>query len=308
MNIKLETADARLSSIVPEEASPEMVAAGFVSTEGPVWCGDHLLFTETPRNRIVRWRMRKEGMEVTTFRYPCGHANGMTLDRGGRLIVCEAGMRRVSRTEVDGSYAVIADRYEGRRLNTPNDVVARSDGTVYFTDSAGGFRDNARRPAHAMGPRELPFQGVFSVTPDGKLVLLADDFPSPNGLAFSSDEKELYIINSRPPFLRAYDVAPDGTISNGRLFVNMETPDEKDWKPDGMKVDQQGHIYVGGPGGLWVLDPGGKLLGRILMAARPVNMAWGDKDWKSLYIASNSSVYRLRLEIPGVIVGAPAAD
>ncbi len=302
MDVKVESSNSEFSKIVPEKVSLEVIASGFAFTEGPVWCGDHLLFSEIPRNRIVRWCMRREGMEVTTFRSPCGHTNGMTLDKGGRLIACEQGMRRVTRIELDGSYSVIADRYEGRRLNGPNDVVARSDGTVYFTDTGSGFIANPHRPAHAIGTKELPYQGVYCVAPDGKVTLLADDFPRPNGLAFSPDETVLYIINSRPRHLRAFDVASDGSIRNSRIFIDMEPAAATEIVPDGMKVDQQGNVYSGGPGGLWIINPSGKCLGRILMP-RPVNMAWGDSDWKSLYVASADSVYRLRLNVPGVVVG-----
>lgn len=304
MDVKVESNDTEFSKIVPEKASYEIIAGGFAFSEGPVWCRDHLLFTELPRNRIVRWCMRSEGVEVTTFRSPCGHTNGMTVDKGGRLIAGEQGMRRITCTELDGSYSVLADRYEGRRINGPNDVVTRSDGSVYFTDPGGGFRASERRPAHAIGTtKELPYQGVYCVAPDGKVTLLADDFPFPNGLAFSPDESVLYIINSRPSHIRAFDVAPDGSISNSRIFIDMG---EAETRPDGMKVDQQGNVYFGGPDGLWIINPSGKYLGRILVP-RPVNMAWGDSDWKSLYVCSINIVYRLRLNVPGVEVGPAVA-
>ena len=177
MDVQVEAYSSAIWQIVPEKVTLEQVATGFGFTEGPVWCKDYLLFSDIPRNRIVRWHMRSEGPEVTTFRSPSGNSNGLTLDRSGRLIVCEHSTRRVTRTEVDGFVSVLAERYEGRRLNSPNDVVVRSDGSIYFTDPPYGLENlNAWK--------ELSFNGVYRFAPDGKLVLLVDDFDRPNGLAF----------------------------------------------------------------------------------------------------------------------------
>jgi len=293
LDVKVEEFDSAIRQIIPEKATLEQVATGFGFTEGPIWCGDYLLFSDIPRNRIVRWRMYSNGPEVTTFRSPSGNSNGLTLDSSGRLIVCESGTRRITRTEVDGSVSVLAERYEGKRLNSPNDVVVRSDGSIYFTDPYTGRRDSA--PG-----KELSFNGVYRIAPDGELVLLVDDFELPNGLAFSPDESVLYINDTRRRHIRAFDVSPDGSISNGRVLIEMQSPEAGN--PDGMKVDQQGNVYCTGPGGLWITEPGGKCLGRILMPEQPSNFNWGDSDWKTLYITARPSIYRLKLAVAGIAV------
>jgi len=278
---------------VPEEPQLQQAAGGFGFTEGPVWCGNYLLFSDIPRNRIIRWRMLSEGPEVTTFRSPSGNSNGLTLDKSGRLIACEHSGRRVTRTEMDGSISVLAEQYQGRRLNSPNDVVVRSDGSVYFTDPPYGLGDPANW-------KELPFNGVYRLSPGGELGLLTDDFDRPNGLAFSLDDSVLYIDDSARRHIRAFDVSPDGSLSNGRVLIEMQASEEG--VPDGMKVDRQGNIYSTGPGGLWIINPGGNCLGRIVLPELPANMAWGDSDWKTLYITARTSVYRMRLAVAGVAV------
>jgi len=293
MSLNIEVHDKAFHHIVPEEAILEQVAGGFGFTEGPVWCGDYLLFSDIPQNRIVRWRRLSEGPEVNTFRSPSGNSNGLTLDRSRRLIACEHGTRRVTRTEIDGSITVLAERYQGKRLNSPNDVVVRSDGSIYFTDPPYGL-------ANMNEWKELPFNGVYRLAPDGELVLLVDDFDRPNGLAFSPDESLLYVNDTARQHIRAFDVKPDGGISNGRTLIEMEGAEPG--APDGMKVDSQGNIYCTGPGGFWIITPGGKSLGRIMPPELPANLAWGDADWKSLYLTARPSIYRLRLNIPGVPV------
>lgn len=293
MDVQVEAYSSAIWQIVPEKVTLEQVATGFGFTEGPVWCKDYLLFSDIPRNRIVRWHMRSEGPEVTTFRSPSGNSNGLTLDRSGRLIVCEHSTRRVTRTEVDGSVSVLAERYEGRRLNSPNDVVVRSDGSIYFTDPPYGLENlNAWK--------ELSFNGVYRFAPDGKLVLLVDDFDRPNGLAFSPDESVLYIDDTSRSHIRAFDVNPDGNLGNGQVLIDMQSSETG--APDGMKVDEKGNIYCTGPGGLWVIDSNGQCLGRIMLPALPANLAWGDMDRRTLYITARSSIYRLRLAVPGVAV------
>ena len=293
MNIQIEVYDSAIRQIVPDEAPLERIGAGLGFTEGPVWCRDRLLFSDIPRNRIVRWRMLGEGPEITTFRSPSGNSNGLSLDRSGRLIACEHSTRRVTRTETDGSVSAIAERYQGRRLNSPNDVVVRSDGSIYFTDPAYGL------PRLSVG-KELPHNGVYRLAPDGELVLLADDFEGPNGLAFSPDETVLYVDDSARSHIRAFDVSPEGSLSNGRLFIDMRSPEAG--AADGMKVDQQGNVYSTGPGGIWVIAPNGKCLGRLVLPELPANLAWGDADWRTLYLTARSSVYRLRVAVPGVPV------
>ena len=293
MSLNIEVHDKAFHQIVPEEAILEQIAGGFGFTEGPVWCGDYLLFSDIPQNRIIRWRRLSEGPEVTTFRTPSGNSNGLTLDRSRRLIACEHSTRRVTRTESDGSITVLAERYQGKRLNSPNDVVVRSDGSIYFTDPPYGLTNMNEW-------KELPFNGVYRLAPDGELVLLVDDFDRPNGLAFSPDESILYVNDTARRHIRAFDVKPDGGITNGRTLIEMEGAEPG--APDGMKVDSQGNIYCTGPGGFWIIAPGGKSLGRIMPPELPANLAWGDADWKSLYLTARPSVYRLRLNIPGVPV------
>ena len=290
MDIEVKAYSNAIWQIVPEKVALEQVATGFGFTEGPVWCKDYLLFSDIPRNRIVRWRMRSEGPEITTFRSPSGNSNGLALDKSGRLITCEHSTRRVTRTEVDGSVSVLAERYEGRRLNSPNDVVVRSDGSIYFTDPPYGLKNFDTW-------KELSFNGVYRFAPDGKLVLLADDFDRPNGLAFSPDESVLYINDTSRVHIRAFDVSPDGNLSNGRVLIDMQSSETG--APDGMKVDEKGNIYCTGPGGLWVIDSNGQCLGRIMLPEIPSNLAWGDTDRRSLYITARSSIYRLRLAVPG---------
>ncbi len=291
--VQLQQQEAKIREIVPEEAVLEQIATGFGLTEGPIWCGDYLLFSDIPGNRIIKLQMFRYGPEVTTFRSPSGNSNGLTLDRCGRLIACEHGGRRVVRTEVDNTITTIAERYQGGRLNSPNDVVVRSDGTIYFTDPSFG-RGNPPRWV------EIPVNGVYYVKPDGVLKLLVDDFKMPNGLAFSPDESILYINDTARMHIRCFKVSPEGSINDGRLFIEMEG--KEPGAPDGMKVDQQGNVYCTGPGGIWIMDPSGKYLGRILMPEQTTNFGWGDSDWKTLYITTRSSIYRLRLRISGVPV------
>ncbi len=293
MDVQVEAYSSAIWQIVPENGTLEQVATGFEFTEGPIWCGDYLLFSDIRRNRIIRLCMSNQGPEVTTFRSPSGNSNGLTLDKSGRLITCEHSTRRVTRTEVDGSVSVLAERYGGRRLNSPNDVVVRSDGSIYFTDPPYGLKDfNVWK--------ELSFNGVYRFAPDGELVLLVDDFDRPNGLAFSPDESVLYIDDTSRGHIRAFDVNPDGNLGNGQVLIDMQSSETGG--PDGMKVDQKGNIYCTGPGGLWVIDPSGQCLGRIVLPELPANLAWGDMDWKTLYITARSSIYRLRLAVPGVAV------
>ena len=280
--------------IVPEGAAVEKVDTGFKFTEGPVWNASEgcLLFSDIPANIIYRWQ---PGNKSKVFRDPSGHSNGLTFDKQGRLIACEHGDRRVSRTESDGTITVLAERYEGKLLNSPNDVVVKSDGSIYFTDPPYGLKKQKEA-------KELDFQGVYRISPDGKtLTLLVDDFDRPNGLAFSPDEKTLYIADSsKRKHIRAFGVKEDGTLANGRLFAELIHDDRG--VPDGMKVDVEGNVYSTGPGGVWVINPKGEVLGRIVTPEVPANCAWGDADWKTLYITARTSVYRVKLGIQGIRV------
>ena len=246
-----------------------------------------LLFSDIPANRI--YRLAADG-RVTTFREPSGNSNGLTRDKEGRLIACEHGNRRVTRTEADGSVVVLAQNFRGKRLNSPNDVIVKSDGAIYFTDPSYGIKSEEQ---------EQPVQGVYRLSPDGdEFTLVADDFARPNGLAFSPDEKKLYIDDSERRHIRVFDVHDDGSLSEGSVFhdMNVSTPGS----PDGMKVDVEGHVYCTGAGGVWVFDPAGNHLGTIITPEKPSNCAWGDDDWRSLYITAVTSVYKIRVNTPGI--------
>jgi sugar lactone lactonase YvrE len=290
---RIEEMAAGLSRLVDADAVVTRIAGGLGFTEGPLWMGDHLLFSDIPNSRTVRWRKLPEGPEVTTFRTPTGNANGLTLDRQGRLLACEHSGRRVSRIEPDGSVTTLADRYEGKRLNSPNDVIVRSDGTVYFTDPPYGLRNQSEG-------RELPFNGVFCLTPGGDLRLLADDFERPNGLAFSPDEKTLYIADTYRHHLRRYSVSPDGGIAGGEVFVELRAPEAGG--PDGLKVDVEGDVWTTAAGGVWIVSPTGEKLGRIVYPELPANVAWGDADRQTLFATARTSVYQIRVKVPGMPV------
>ncbi len=293
MDTGIEVYHDAIWRIVPKDLRLEQLTTGFWFTEGPVWCGDTLLFSDIPRNRIMRLSLHGESSETTVFRSPSGYSNGLTLDKSGRLIACEHGTRRVTCRDTDGSLSWLIDQYEGLKLNSPNDVVVKSDGSVYFTDPPYGL-------ANPDLQQELSFSGVYRFSPDGKLTLLVDDFEGPNGLAFSPDESILYVDDSARFHIRAFDVKPNGQLKNGRIFLDMQAPE--DGLPDGMKIDGQGNIYCTGPGGIWIMSPEGECLGRIILAELPANLAWGDADWKSLYVTARSSIYRLRMLEPGIAV------
>ena len=297
--------DKAIDDIVPKDARIEKLAGGFLFTEGPVWAGDgYLLFSDPNGNTIYRWS--PDG-QVSVFRTKSGYAgfdvgeygqpgsNGLTLDRESRLTINEHGNRRVTRLEKNGQITVLADRYEGKRLNSPNDLVYRSDGSLYFTDPPFGL------PKLFDDPRkELPFSGVFRIT-DGRLQLLTTDLTGPNGLAFSPDEKYLYVGDWDPKkkVLMRYEVSADGTLRGGRVFFDMTDAPGED-ALDGVKVDRQGNVYVSGPGGLWILSAQGKSLGTIRGPEHPHNMAWGDDDGRTLYLTAQTGLYRIRLNVQGI--------
>lgn len=276
---------ADLSEIVAGKV--EKVADGFQFTEGPVWHPDgYLLFSDIPANQIIKWT---PGGKVDVFREPSGNSNGLTFDRQGRLVACEHGNRRVSRTEKDGAIVTLADRFEGKRLNSPNDLCVRSDGTIYFTDPDYGTPE---------GQKDLDFQGVYRISPDGNLLLEARvRFRKPNGLALSPDERVLYVNDTEGRNVRAFDVKPDGSLVNDRILIQGPPLSGT----DGMKVDVKGNLYVTA-GGVWVIDPAGKHLGTIEVPERPANCAFGDADNKTLYITARTGLYRVRLKIQGVRV------
>ncbi|MBC7236860.1 MAG: SMP-30/gluconolactonase/LRE family protein [Chloroflexi bacterium] len=271
--------------------SPEwrQIASDLQFTEGPLWHPDgYLLFSDIPASIIYRLVL---GERPQPWRTPSGHANGLTWDRQGRLIACEHGNRRVSRTEADGTIITVASHYQGKRLNSPNDVVVRSDGSIYFTDPPYGIREEQK---------ELPWHGVYRVSPGGEIQLLVDDFDRPNGLAFSPDEKTLYIDDTSRRHIRAFDVREDGTLTNSRFFAHMES--DMPGGPDGMKVDVEGNIYCAGPGALWMYEPNGDPIGVLVGPQRPANLAFGGPDRRTLFVTARTGVYMLRTKIPGMPV------
>ena len=306
VNVEVVRLDPAIDAIVPPNPKIYKLAEGFIFTEGPIWVrdGGYLLFSDPNNNTIYKYT--PDG-QLSVFREKSGYrgadiaeygqpgSNGLTLDREGRLTIDEHGNHRVSRLEKNGALTVLADRYQGKRLNSPNDLVYRSDGTLYFTDPPFGlpkFHDDPRR--------ELPFTGVFSLS-NGMLRLLSTDLTGPNGIAFSPDEKYLYVTNwdVKKKVVMRYEANADGTLSNGTVFFDMTSaPGEE--ALDGLKVDQQGNLYVSGPGGLWIISPEGKHLGTIKAPKLPHNMAWGDEDGKTLYLTAESALYRIRLNIPGI--------
>ena len=298
----IEKAAPELDRIIASDQTIEELGAGYGGdqgpAEGPVWWkeGGYLLFSDIHNNRRMKW---SSGDGVTLFQEPTDRANGLTRDLQGRLVACEHDSRRVTRLEHDGSITVIANSFKGRQLNRPNDVVVKSDGSIYFTD-----------PWTFPGPQQqwdLDFAGVYRVSPDlGTLTLLVQDFVLPNGLAFSPDEKVLYVNDSRRAHIRAFDMAPSGALAmlaTDRVFCDLRG--DRPGIPDGMKVDVEGNVYCGGAGGVWVLDPSGKHLGTIVHGqSMTTNLAWGDDDWKTLYLTSYNTLMRIRLNIPGMPVPA----
>lgn len=296
MDYRYEPAYATFRRLVP---TVERLATGFTFTEGPVWRGDHLLFSDIPNSRTIQYRPLPEGPEITTFRQPTGNANGLTLDRHGNLLCCEHSGRRVSRVDAQGKVETVLDNYQGKKLNSPNDVVVRSDGSIFFTDPPYGL------PGGTVG-KEVEHNGVYRVDSGGTAHLLVDDFERPNGLAFSPDERTLYVDDSARGHIRAFDVAADGSLSNGRVIAELRGQPGERGVPDGMKVDQEGNIYCTGPNGVWIFDPSGRFMGRIVLAEVPANLAWGGPDWQTLYITAQTSLYRLRMGVPGIPVGLAA--
>jgi gluconolactonase len=300
----LEVHDSGLLALIDANAPIERVAGGLGFTEGPVWRGTYLLFSDIPNKRIVRWRRLPEGPELTT--YATGMSNGLTLDRQGQVLAAEHDGRRVTRLAADGTRTVLAERFEGKRLNSPNDIVVRSDGSIYFTDppyavqpSTPGMARPAEWWSKPIPGKEQSCNGVYRISPDGALHLLVDDFALPNGLAFSPDEAVLYIDDSARRHIRAFDVRPDGTLTNSRVLLEMASDDPG--VADGLKVDLQGNVFSTGPGGVWVCRPDGGWLGRIVLPELPANLAWGE-DGTVLFLTARTSVYRLPTNTRGSLL------
>ena len=303
---KVLRVDAALDALVPADYRIEKLAEGMVFTEGPLWVrnGGYLLFSDVRGNAIYKWTPT-EG--ATDFLKPVYQGdregligpNGLTLDSKGNLMICEHGNRRISRLALpkEGDPTVVVDNFEGKKLNSPNDLTYKSDGWLYFTDPPYGLAQQDDDPA-----KELDFNGVFRLSPDEKtLEVLIKDQTRPNGIGFSPDEKILYVGNSDPDkkHWMAYDVKEDGTVGNGRLFFDV-TSDTSEGLPDGLKLDKQGNLFCTGPGGVWIFSPDGRHLGTIQPDEVPANVGWGD-DGKSLYMTARTGLYRIRLTTEGPI-------
>ncbi len=305
-----------LDEIVPADAKVEKLADSFGFLEGPVWVrkGGYLLFSDIPANVIYKFNPDDHKLSVAVpysgftgldasdagMQLNNGQgvvtllgSNAVTVDPQGRIVYCAHGDHQVVRLETDGRRTVLASQFEGKRLNSPNDLVYKSDGSLYFTDPPAGLRDGDKDQK-----KELPFNGVYMLK-GGKVQLLTKDMTLPNGLAFTPDEKYLYVNDSVKKTIMRFEVQSDDTMANGQLFIDM-TSDKAPGGPDGMKVDQKGNVYCTGPGGFWIMSPDGKHLGTVLTSELPANLAFGDADGKSLYLTARTGLYRIRLKIPGI--------
>ena len=282
--------------IAPESSTLETISTGHIFTEGPVWNGieNYLVWTDIIGDTIWKW---VPGQGVTIIRRPSGKADGMIYDREGRLLVAGWSNRTVWRWEHDGSTTTLASHYQGQRLNTPNDIIVKSDGTIYFTDPSNGIRNVGMEGEDIQKYHD--FEAVYRLDlKDSSLTLLVDDFINPNGLCFSPDEKLLYINDTPRQHIRVFDVLADGTIGNGRIFAEFDHPDGG--APDGMKVDVEGNVYCTGPGGVWVTDPQGNNLGRYIVPEHCANFTFGDPDYRTIYFTARTGIYRTRTNIPGL--------
>lgn len=316
--------DPALDALIESSAKPEQVVGGFGFTEGTLWIGErgrpgYLLFSDIPANIIYKWApgdkkasvymhragytgpdiwrvgfMQTNGKAKTDPLYeefPMIGSNGLALDRQGRLVIATWGGRSIDRIEKNGTRTILADRWEGKRFGGTNDVVVKRDGSIYFTDTYGGLRQREKDPK-----KELDFNAVYMLK-NGKLSLLVKDIANTNGLAFSPDEKILYVNGSRDNFLNRYDVKPDGTLENGRLLIDMK--DKVPGITDGLRVDSRGNIWETGPGGVWVITPDGRHIGTIQTPELAANVEFGDPDRRTLYIGARTAIYKVRVKVAG---------
>lgn len=301
----IDRLDPALDALIPKDAKIEKLCEGFNWSEGPVWKDNALLFSDVPENIVFHWKpgetkaaifLKPSGATGDTTGFREQGSNGLALDADGRLILCQHGDRRIARLAADGkSFETIADKFDGKRFNSPNDLAIRRNGDIYFTDPPYGLDKLNDSPL-----KELKFNGVFRVSKGGKVTLLTDEVSFPNGIAFSPDEKTLYVANSKELHLRAYDVKEDGTLANGRLFfdaMKLKAPDRKG-SCDGLKVDAKGNLWATGPGGVLILSPDGKHLGTILTGQATANCGWGD-DGSTLYMTADMFVCRVKTNAKG---------
>jgi gluconolactonase len=286
---QLQAESPHFWDLVDHDAKLTAVGTGFGFTEGPVWDEAGFLYvSDETVNKIYRLHPDGKKEEVIAL----GDPDGNTFDRQHRLIDCASVLRAIIEVTPDGKYRVLADHYDGKKFNSPNDVIVGPDGALYFTDPTLDLVAGEKQ--------EIPFQGVYRLDAKGNVRLLTKDLTQPNGLAFSPDGKHFYVDDSEQRNIRVYDVAPDGTLKNGRIF-SEEPGGRGDGVPDGIKVDKNGDLFVTGPKGIWVWDPKGNHLGTIVMPEQPANLNWGDKDYRTLYITATTSVYRLEMKTPGFV-------
>jgi gluconolactonase len=285
----LQSESAEFWKLVDRNAKLETVGSGFGFTEGPMWDPAGFLYvSDETINKIYRLYPDGRKQEVISL----GDPDGNTFDRDHRLIDCASVLRAIIEVTPEGKYKVLADRYQGKKLNSPNDVIIGPDGAIYFTDPTLDLVAGEKQ--------EIPFQGVYRLGKDGEVRLLTKDLTQPNGLAFSPDGKHFYVDDSEQRNIRVYEVAADGSLSNGRIF-GEEPGGKGDGVPDGIKLDKNGNLFVTGPKGIWVWDASGHHLGTIVVPEQPANLTWGDKDYRTLYITATTSVYRVRMKVEGFV-------
>ena len=294
----IEAASSRFDRIVSNDSMLETISDGHIFTEGPVWNVRDQSLTYVDIIGDTIWNWHAEGGK-RIVRHPSGKVNGLTFDNQGRLLIAGWTSRTIQRLNPEGTITILASHFEGKKLNSPNDIVAKSDGTIFFTDPVGGLS------YVGMGVDDLQqyqdFSGVYRLDPEnGTLSLLTKQVPRCNGLAFSPDESRLYISDTGRYHIKVFDVEENGTLRNGRIFAQLMGREEG--VPDGMKVDVEGNVYCTGPGGIWVIAPDGTHLGRIRIPGHVSNMAWGEGDWRTLFITGRSTVHRIRLNIQGIPV------
>jgi gluconolactonase len=290
---ELKADSPKFWELIAKDSRLELVSGGMGFTEGPVWDPAGFIYvSDEVQNKV--FRIYPDGhTEVLTS---LGDPDGNTYDAQHQLIDCASVLRAVIRVKPDGTYTVLADRYHGRRLNSPNDVVIGPDGAIYFTDPTSDLPKDQKQ--------ELNFKGVFRLDLNGELGLLTKELTEPNGLAFSPDGKRLYVDDSTQRNIRVYDFQQDGTLRNGRIF-GEEPGGKGEGVPDGMKVDQAGNLYVTGPGGVWIWDPDGHHIGTIMLPEQPANLTWGDSDWTTLYITATTSLYKIKTNATGFVPYSP---
>ena len=288
-DFKLQAESPKFWDLVDHNAKLSVVATGFGFTEGPVWDPAGFLYvSDETINKIFRLHLDGRKEEVIAL----GDPDGNTFDRQHRLIDCASVLRAIIEVTPDGKYKILADHYDGKKLNSPNDVILGPDGALYFTDPTMDLVAGEKQ--------EIPYQGVYRLDAEGHVKLLTRDLTQPNGLAFSPDGRHFYVDDSEQRNIRAYDVAADGTLTNGRIF-GEEPGGKGDGVPDGMRVDKDGNLFVTGPKGIWVWDAKGNHLGTIVMPEQPANLIWGDQDYRALYITATTSVYRLKMKTQGFV-------